>query len=752
MERILDVRKLSLCRKEKCIESMNKKIISLWTGALAALTTLSLHAIGDDPEARKADTPEVMLSCGEIVARPRVKKEKTPLPSDAGIYIGSGVYGNNGKMKMGGFCFTYWEPEKLNLEEIVELCAREGVGNTLQFWQSNEKLHELALKAKELGLCSTCIYSTATNGLARKIASDLGPLWLGYDFGERYNFSLYNNWDNRGVTLEALAQEYMNRVHKHVGDLHDAGWGNVMATSANFSLDYEVAAGVEIPCTEDFPFGDLTLASALSRGLYRQYDLPMWGAHLAHEWYSWIPHRNPYKMKTLETAFYLKYMTGAKLIVNESGNWQLQSSLCEDSPMGQLPKPLRKLSANLNDPENRKAVEAVLPEARRKFAYIDYRSPVALKYRKIISDFTSFCKKNPAPKGQPEATWAIAKGNLDLGGASFVPGNAICGAYDLARKNPNWMCGLPEMSWETVRKAVMPMPPMLAPNKNIHFSASPYGLCDIVSFACDNVTAEHLLKNYKVLMFAGWNTCSEKQYKVLCDYVKGGGKLVIGLSHLSADMTRDYTNPSVGKLVNKGDFSELCGFKVVGESARKYWATGPSEEKNCLGFAQRRRFGYMCLPLGKLEFAAPESNFEFLAVDDEEGEPFILRCKRGKGEVFFMNWWAYPAAANMDVGCGSEVADVGMVGYLYQYCAKLGRGNVWITGPDFENPDEDCGWILYSYFPDEGKIYLLNLDYERERKCVLQQFGDKEFIALKGGEFRIVESVRLDPAEKLNVE
>ena len=109
---------------------------------------------------------------------------------------------------------------------------------------------------------------------------------------------------------------------------------------------------------------------------------------MAHEWYSWIPHKNPYKMKTLETAFYLKYMTGAKLIVNESGNWQLQSSLCEDSPMGQLPKPLRKLSANLDDPENRKAVEAVLPEARRKFAYIDYRSPVALKYRKIISDFT----------------------------------------------------------------------------------------------------------------------------------------------------------------------------------------------------------------------------------------------------------------------------------------------------------------------------------------------------------------------------
>lgn len=710
----------------------------------------ALRAVDDNPQTRLADTPERALSHAEIVAKPRPIKPKTALPEDTRIYIGSGVYSNGGKMKLPGFCFTYWEPEKLDCSEIVDLCVKEGVGNTLQFWQSNERLQELCAKANALGLYSTCIYSTATNGIARRITSELGGRWLGYDFGERYSFSLYQNWDNRGVTLGALVDEYMNRVHSHVGRLHAEGWGNVMATSANFSLDYEVAAGTEIPCTEDFPFGDLTLASALSRGLYRQYDLPMWGSHLAHEWYSWIPHRNPYKMKTLETAFYLKYMTGAKIIINESGNWQLQSSLCEDSPMSRMPKPVRKLSADIKSPENAAAVKSVLPEAKKKFAYIDYRSPVSRKYRRIIADFTSFCRRHPAPAGQPEASWAIAKGNFDLSGARYIAGSAICGAYDLAKKNPNWMCGLPEMSWEVVRKAVMPMPPMLAPNKNIHFSATPYGLCDIVSFACDNVTADHLLGNYKVIMFAGWNTCSEKQYEILCEYVKGGGKLVIGLAHLSTDDKRDYTNLSVDKLVNKGDFSGLCGFKVTGETSRKYWATGPSDEKNRLGFVARRRFGYMCLPLGKLKFTAPAENFEELAVDDEDGEPFILRCKNGKGEVYFMNWWAYPAAANMDVGCGSEIADIGMVGYLYRYCAKLARGNVYITGPDFENPDEDCGWIVYSYFPDEGKVYLLNLDYENERRCVLQQFGDKDFITLKPGEFRIVESVKLDADEKLN--
>ena len=720
----------------------------------ALLSSLTAAAVNDNAETRKADAPKIRLSGEQICAMPRRKAPKVKMPPDAmgRIYIGSGVYGHGDRLNMGGFCFSQWSCAKLSRDETVDLCDAEQVGNTLQFWQGADEILRLGLKAKKMGIYSTCIYSSGTPEQSARILPELGDHWLGYDFGERYNFSIYQDWADRGATLGDLVSEYMGRVRTHIDERHAAGWGNVMATSGNFSLDYEVAAGAEIPCTEDFPFGDLTLASALSRGLYRQYDLPMWGSHLAHEWYSWIPHRNPYKMKTLETAFYLKYMTGSKLIINESGNWELQSNLCEDSPMAKMPITIRKLSTRLDRETRGRFEEPFKAEARKRYSWIDYRSPVATKYRKIISDFYAFCKKHPAPKGQPEATWALAKGNFDLGGCRYVPGSAVCGAYDLARKNPNWMSGQPEMSWETAFKAVMPKPPMLAPNKNIHFSASPYGLCDIASFACDNITAEHLLRNYKVLMFAGWNTCSEKQYKILCDYVKGGGVLVIGLCHLSTDNTRNYTDMTVAKLINKGDLTELCGFKVKGQTPRRYWATGPSTEKNCLGFAARRRFGYMCLPLGDLEYVAPKENFEELAVDDEEADPFIIRCRNGKGQVLFMNWWAYPAAANMDVGCGAEVADVGMVGYLYQYAAKLGRGNVFITGPDFENPDEDCGWILYSYFPDEGKVYMLNLDYERERKCILQQFGDKDFITLKPGEFRIVESVRLDLEEKLNKE
>ena len=719
---------------------MKKNLLMMTLG----LAGLGCVAIADTKPAEKR------LTTAEILALPRRETKPLPLPEDARIYIGSGVYPNSDKMLGGGFCFTYWSPKKLSLQETVDLCAKEKVGNLLQFWQSGDTLLDLTRRAKEKGIYTTCIYSWAPDDMVRRLTSEQGDRWLGYDFGELFSFGVTVDFSGRGTTLDDLADDYMNRVYRHVKKLHDRGWGNVMATSANFGLDYEIAAGAEIPCTEDYPFGDLTLAAALGRGLYRQYDLPLWGSHLAHEWYSWLPHRNPYKTKSLETAFRLKYMTGAKIIVNESGNWALQSSLSEDSPMSMMPITVRSCSMKLDEAAREKYEAPVKAEARKKYAYIDYRSPVATKYRKTISDFYRFCLEHPAPKGQPEATWAIAKGNLDLGDSRYIAGYAIACAYDLARTNPNWMHGLPEMSWDVVRKSVMPMPPMFAPNKNIHFSATPYGLCDIASFACDNVTAEHLLKNYKVVMFAGWNTCTPKQYKILCDYVKGGGTLVIGLCHLSTDNKREYTNMSVEKLINKGDLTELCGVKVKGETLRRYWATGPSTTPNCLGFVARRRFGYMALPLGVLEYVAPKESFEDLAVGDEEGEPFILRCKNGKGQVLLMNWWGYPAAANMDVGCGAEVADVGMVGYLYQYAAKLGRGNVYVTGSDFENPDEECKWIVYSYFPDEGKIYFLNLDYARPHKFVLHHFGEKDFLTLEPGEFRIMDSVKLDPDEKLN--
>ena len=121
---------------------MTTKIMAAALSVLAATSLIAADA------APKREYPKTTK---ELAALPRLPTTKTPVPEDAGIYIGSGVYPNHGKMLTGGFCFTYWEPGTLDPTGAVELCVKEQVGNTLQFWRSNEILRDLCRLAKEKG-------------------------------------------------------------------------------------------------------------------------------------------------------------------------------------------------------------------------------------------------------------------------------------------------------------------------------------------------------------------------------------------------------------------------------------------------------------------------------------------------------------------------------------------------------------------------------------------------------------------------
>ncbi len=682
------------------------------------------------------------------------KHNKTKLPP-CGLFLGTGVYNHSGRLVCSGKAFTYWSPDYPSARDTVDLIVKDNQGNTAQFWQSGAELLEMAKAAVKEGLYVTFLYSSAPPEVSARF-KELGEQYLGYDFGERYTFSLYEDHASPGkdardaakrITLQDLADGLMRKVAEHVEERHKTGWGPVMTTGGKFHIDYEVAAGTEIPLFEDFGLTNLMLSSALSRGLYRQYDLPMWGTHLAHEWYSWFPQANPLKFPVLKAAMRLKYLAGAKMIINESGNWALQSSLCPDSPMHTMPRVegdppgLRHTSKEISD--------RYVGEARKLFCNIDYRSPTAVKYRKEISDFYEFVKANPAPAGQPEATVAIAKGNYDLCGTEHSTNSPIAGAIHIANQNPDWFEGAPERGWDIVKSVFYPRPQIVAPHKNFVIAGSPHGMVDIVSFAKDLISTDFLKKNYKALIFSGWNTCSDKQYEILVDYVTAGGTLCIAIPHLSTNMTRNYRTYTVDELVNKGDFSALCGLKVLGQGDRFYWATGNDLTPNAMGLAVPRRYGIMGTALGNIEMTDP-SRIEVLAADDERFRPLILRCMSGKGQVFFINSWSYPGAINSDNGPGCTVDSKGLMGLLYGYIARISRGHVWITGPDFKQPDADCEYIAYSYFPDAGKICLQNIDFHNPRRCILHQFGDVDPIELAPAEFRILDTVILKPGEKLN--
>ncbi len=701
-----------------------------------------------------------------------------------GIFVGTGIMNSKAGYLVGsGPMHTTWVPQLFTPMELLDKIIEDNQGNFVQYWGfsgglgpvtfarhyaledigmvppepdwANQKnlvvadwvnredykeragagVLKLIKAAAAKDLYIALLYTESHPQWSKQFIEAGGKHYLGYDFGEKFTFALWEEHLEGGkktLTLKGLADDLMRRVGEHVAERHANGWGNVTATSSNFHLDYEMAAGADIPMTEDFAFKHLNLSSALSRGLYRQYNLPIWGTHLAHEHYSWIPYASEHKFPLLRASMYHKYMAGSKVILNESGGWYLEAQLVEDSPLFETTRVLPGRH-NQRDPY---LGAPFVEDARRTFDKINYHSPEAKAYRKEVSDFYDFVKANGTPSGQPETTIAVIKGNLDLGGPGYVGNAAIAGMFSVADKNPLWYSGQPERGWDIILKVFYPLPQVLAPWQNLFLSGTPYGQIDVTSFANDNIDADFLSANYKALLFSGWNTCSEKQYTELCKYVKQGGILFVSLPHLSTNVTRNYTDFGVEELVHGGDFSELCGVKVKGKGQRFYWATAP-DKKGELGFKFPRRFGVMCTCMGDVEITDPE--IETLAVDDEDMNPVLLRHRLGKGEVYFLNTWAYPGATDLDYGPGAEIGSPGLAGYVYRHIARKTRGSVWISD-DGVDAGPECNFISLSYFPEDGKICLQNIDFKNAHRCQLHHFAKTESVDLAPGEFRFLQT------------
>lgn len=709
-----------------------------------------------------------------------------PLP-DCGLYLGSGIY---------PMCPDYllltlyghqsWSTRGFSQQELIDKIVEDNQGNLAQLWGQprgysaatlahwHYALDELGIevpepnwetlehtKAKECpeilahperdgagvlrfikeaakrDIYTLLLYVNAKEQWSNQFLEQ-GKHYLGYDFGERFTFRL-DEATTQGqkleeVNLKSLADDLVARVKAHVDERHASGWGYVMATSSNFYIDYEVAAGTDVPLVEDFAFQHLNFASALSRGLYRQFNLPTWGTHMAHEHYSWMPNASEHKWTTLRACMYLKYMSGCKIIINESGNWFVEATLCEDSPKHGFPRvPLGPKDVDWG---GSKPIQFApyIAEARQHQHTQDYDSPICRRYREEYSDFYNFVKANGTPQGQPESTLAVLKGNYDLANARFSPNQAIAGAYTLADKNQAWYESTPERGWETVRQVFFPRPNVTEPYENAFLSGTPFGQVDIVSFVQDKLDAGVLSANYKALLFSGWNTASAAQYQVLKEYVHSGGILFASIPHFSTNVTRNFADFGVEELVNGGDLSELCGLKVLGKGKRIYWATAPHGNTE-LGFAFPRRFGVLTLPMGNLEITDP--SMEVLAVDDEQASPLVLRRKYGAGEVYFLNSWAYPGAFADDYGPGSTRTSLGLVGTIYRHIANRVRGEVYLTDDGLE-PGTECEHLNYSYFPESGHICLYNIDFGQPHRAVLHAFGNHQAIELAPGEFRLI--------------
>ena len=714
-----------------------------------------------------------------------------------GILIGNGVYNNQGIYPGGcGGWYQSWSYQRMSPLEIVEATVRENQGNLIQFWWFGEPKRPMPLAAwlamedlgfkcpepdwnnlknlscdefpemqkwcgeraglgvlkaleacEKAGLSSTMIYLDGVKPeYSKKFTSC--PHYIGYDFGERFTFRYESDATKaESPRLDRLAEDFTARVREHVEECKGKGYGLICCTSSNFYMDYEVAAGVDYTLFEDLTC-ELNIISGFSRGLARQHGRDIWGSHIANEYYTWFDVSNPQRWKTLYTQMAMKYMAGAKIIISESGAWHVQTP-GGGSPNGKLiprkPGPL----GTPRPPDSEQAETARRVESVRD--QLDDRSDWCLQYRRQMSAFYDYVKEHGTPAGQPEAPFAIAKGNYDLSGLGLdcrPSGNAvIAGLHNWAEKHMEWMEGAPEDGWGFVEDIFFPRPQGIYGNNdyNRYFSGTPFGQIDIVSFAYDQPTADMLLKNYKALAFLGWNTCSEKQYKVLCDYVKGGGRLFISIPHLSTDVTRNFCAYTADDLVNKGDFTELCGIRVKGRGPYFFWATCPhrweqSGKENAMPWGYYRISGAYRGLLGDIEVVNPQA--EEILTDIESGTGVLYRIPSGKGEVWFVNSWFYPGAYRNNFGTGSWAGDTGFVGDVLKYLAKTSRGSVYITEKATDDPGAECQYVNCSHFPSDGTVLLLNIDFVKPHTVDLHIDGRVETVELQPNEFRRVERSR----------
>lgn len=696
-----------------------------------------------------------------------------------GIYIGTSVYVSFADYTVGlGRLFTCWNPEDHAPEWYLQKTIDDNQGNIVQLWPNavkdqlkaatwwrgmfkdgieipspnwknrkmlspgdwpeiakndaryGEGMVDFIGKAAEKGVYSMVIYSSAERKYSEMLSS-FGKMYLGSDFGEIFAFRFDESQTGlnaeSGVKLSQLADGFRANVKRHCDEYRENGWGMLMSTCGSFALDYEVQSGIEFPLFEDYADN---MASAFCRGLTKQYVLPGWGTHMNHEWYSWLPYSSKYKFESFRNGMFIKYMSGSKMLINESGGWYLQSNLCEDSPMvTELPK---LDQPGLKNDFSRSA--EYVDEARRNYGSINYDSPHAKRYRKEISDFYDYVKANGTPAGQPETRIALVKGNLDLMTwcDEFNPNRAVAGAYNLADRNPSWFEGAPERGWEIAKKVFFPRHDITGKYYNRYISGTPYGPVDIISFS-GKIDVDFLLKNYATLIFTGWNTCSEEQYNLITEYVRRGGRIFISIPHLSTNETRNYGNYSVEELVRKGDFSELCGVKVKGRGRRFYWAVSESAKMDSeFEFRYPRRFGIMGVCMGNIELA-PDA--EVMLCDDEDFYPLMFRRRYGKGEVYFMNSWSYPGALYRDEGPSAELDSPGLPGYVFRHLANRSRGTVFITD-DGVIPRTECDYVMFSFFPEDRTVCLMNIDFDRAHSFKLHLPDGIQDICLKPSEFR----------------
>lgn len=336
--------------------------------------------------------------------------------------------------------------------------------------------------------------------------------------------------------------------------------------------------------------------------------------------------------------------------------------------------------------------------------------------RDMTRNFFKFAKTHPR-KGKCIRNIAALEGRY-----AIDPNGALCfGFMDHTTKvwgafgkdHPSWHFGQPEKG-NHLLDVLMPgcvlLPLHQKPElRRFFFTGAPYGDIDKAPIEAPL----DYLNQYNLMLNLCWHTATEEDTQKLTDYVRQGGTILSGLPQFSTHTHREFLQTMDDlALINGGDLSATCGFKVLGKGEKfsGQWASSfelPSPTLSALPNESPQEDGD--LHLAEIELCGGE----VLAWDAATKKPLLIRNQCGKGYFYTFTFWAYPGHNQAQDFCAAWVA----------FLSEKLQGEIRI-----EDASKEIFWSVWQE-GDQTKIYLLNTDW-----C---EKGNTKEIAILRGTMRI---------------
>jgi hypothetical protein len=475
--------------------------------------------------------------------------------------------------------------------------------------------------------------------------------------GRPYSYWQPQGMDPESMNLQSMHDWFLNKDREKVQAALRPGLPLTTNVEASTQFRLAMELGVQIPILEFVPSDPVTSVPA-ARGAANACNAPYWGVVLAMGWFR-APLDDTFAAR-LRIAYNYFYVAGSSYFDNINCPWHAYSA-----PAGFFTE------------KSRPAIRDGEPEFR------DFDDPLCVETREVMRDFYRFTSFQRRPSGNPRVAIGFVLGHLDACTSSKHQTH-VWGVGE-----HGWEIGDAEKSWELF-KAVHDAEPWYTPPEMYYWQKDPvrfprhgtppFGQVDMVPVEAPL----SVLKSYKCLVFLGWNTMTPEVYDKLKEYVRGGGRLLMSLPHLSTQIHR---RPEL-ELINEGDLSDLFGVRVKGKG----------EEAEHVRFAPS-------LPQGPYTFPNGTTYLEGVSLADVElagaevvatsvdlsgpngvsdagpGEPLLVQHRLGEGMAYLLTTWTYPGphvpAFLTDVLrtiINAEQGDIALEGQLVSYAVYDDKG------------------------------------------------------------------------------